>query len=113
MLGNLYRFVEPVILLMVRQKAPVHGYELLRDVAGYALTDSTVDSAAVYRCLRQMECQGLVTSQWELAESGPPRRLYLLTEEGEERLQVWAGALERLADGLGRFVADVRQESPR
>jgi hypothetical protein len=39
-MGHLYRFVEPVILLLLLQKGETHGYELANELPKYGLTDA-------------------------------------------------------------------------
>jgi hypothetical protein len=63
-MGLLYRFVEPVILLLLLQKGEAHGYELANELPRYALTDAEVETAALYRTLRTLEHNGNVTSRW-------------------------------------------------
>ena len=44
----------------------------------------------MYRTLRGMETQGWVTSTWDEEQTqGPPRRVYCLTESGDEILAAW------------------------
>jgi ribulose 1,5-bisphosphate synthetase/thiazole synthase len=39
-MGNLYRFVEPVVLLLLKKKGRSYGYDLSGDLQGHALTDA-------------------------------------------------------------------------
>ena len=41
----------------------------------------------IYMILRRMERMGLVTSKWEIRESGPAKRVYTITEEGLDILE--------------------------
>lgn len=89
----LEKLAQPAILLLLaRNKA--HGYELIQKLNQMDLTDGDMDTATVYRTLRRMEHEGLVTSRWEHGEFGPARRQYQLTEEGHNSLDQWAGALQ-------------------
>ena len=75
------RFSEPALLLLLRER-PAHGYELLEALP--ALTgESRVDMGNLYRVLRALEEDGLVTSRWEAGEPGPAKRTYDLTTEGD------------------------------
>jgi PadR family transcriptional regulator PadR len=103
-MGNLYRFVEPVLLLLLKRKGRCHGYELVGDLQEYALTDSEVEIAAVYRTLRQMEENGCVKSEWDVEGSGPARRLYALTPHGERHFQEWIAVLDHMGKSMKRFV---------
>ena len=81
-MGNLYRFVEPVVLLLLRAKGRSCGYDLCSDLQEHALTDAEIDKAALYRTLRQLEANGNVKSAWEEGHGGPARRVYTLTRDG-------------------------------
>jgi len=69
-MGNLYRFVEPVVLFLLQRHGPSHGYELASALEQYALTDSAVERAALYRTLKQLEKQQLVSSRWDAGPGG-------------------------------------------
>jgi len=107
-MGNLYRFVEPVLLFLLKKKGRCHGYELANELREYALTDSEIEIAALYRTLRQMEKNGCVDSQWEVDGSGPARRSYVLTSHGEEHLDEWITVLKHMSKSMDRFVREAR-----
>ena len=75
-MGNIYRFIEPVLLLILKEKGRSYGYELSESLGEHALTDAEIERAAMYRTLRTLERNGYVTSSWEAEESGPARRMY-------------------------------------
>ena len=102
------RFVEPVVLYLLKARPGTHGYELLGLLGDHALTDADIDSAALYRTLRQLEAERLVNSEWDTSNSGPPRRTYTLTSDGEARLAWWLMQLEQLRDAISGFVANAR-----
>jgi PadR family transcriptional regulator, regulatory protein PadR len=107
-MGNLYRFVEPVVLLLLREKGRSCGYDLCAELQDHALTDAEIDKAAIYRALRQLEKNGNVKSTWETGTGGPARRVYKLTRNGEKHLQEWAVVLEHLSKAMSRFVTSAR-----
>ena len=103
-MGNLYRFVEPVLLLLLKQRGSTHGYELSQGVREYALTDAEIERAVLYRTLRTLEQNGNVVSAWNTDEPGPARRVYELTASGEEHLEEWRVVLGQLSRSMARFV---------
>jgi PadR family transcriptional regulator, regulatory protein PadR len=107
-MGNLYRFVEPVVLLLLKKKGRSYGYDLSNGLEEHALTDAVIERAALYRTLRNLEANGNVVSEWETEGSGPARRVYKLTKRGEEHLQEWAAVLDHVAGSMKRFVSEVR-----
>ncbi len=89
--GGLPRNYLRASLLLLIGEAPAHGYDLLEQIGHLGLR--SVDPGGLYRALRVMEQDGLVESWWEHSTAGPARRSYRLTEEGQEWLHAWAGAL--------------------
>ena len=79
-------FMTPWVLLVLKQWN-LHGYLLLQQLNRMGFTD--VDHATLYRELRRLEKEGYVASQWETGSSGPARRVYSITEAGEQMLLGW------------------------
>jgi poly-beta-hydroxybutyrate-responsive repressor len=107
-MGHLYRFLEPVVLLALKKRGHSYGYELSQELRGHVLTDAEIERAALYRLLRQLEATNHVVSAWDVDDSGPARRVYRLTADGEHHLQEWATVLDHVARSLSRFVRDAR-----
>jgi poly-beta-hydroxybutyrate-responsive repressor len=95
------RFLRPCLLLLIVEGV-THGYELLEQV--HALGLAGTDAAAVYRCLRTMDEEGLLSSQWEPSATGPARRIYSLTAEGCEQLRMMTSRLNDTVDALKHFL---------
>jgi len=106
-MGKLYRFVEPVLLYLLKKRGQAYGYELLGELNEHALTDSTIERGAVYRTLRTLEVNGNVVSDWDVSGTGPARRQYRLTPSGEIHLEEWAEVLGNLSRSMAHFVNDV------
>jgi PadR family transcriptional regulator PadR len=48
-----------------------------------------VKQGAIYPVLRSLESQGLLSSEREMTDSGPPRRYYRVTKTGKQALEAW------------------------
>jgi PadR family transcriptional regulator, regulatory protein PadR len=107
-MGNLYRFVEPVVLLLLKKKGRSYGYDLAADLDEYALTDAEIERGALYRTLRALELNGNLKSEWETDKAGPARRVYKLTAKGERHLEEWATVLQHVSNSMTRFVRETR-----
>jgi len=92
-------FLRPCLLLLLRE-GEGHGYELAESLCAFGFDHS--DPGALYRALRRLESEGLVESGWERSQSGPPKRVYALTERGIEALDQRA---TDLAEGERRIDA--------
>ena len=106
-MGKLYRFVEPVLLYLLKKRGLAYGYELVGELNEHSLTDSTIERGAVYRTLRTLEVNGNVVSDWDVSGTGPARRQYRLTPSGEIHLEEWAEVLGNLSRSMAHFVNDV------
>ena len=109
-MGNLYRFVEPVLLFLLKRKGWSYGYELAGELQLFSLTAAEIESAALYRTLRQLEKSGCVTSKWDMKHPGPARRMYYLTARGHEHLQEWMALLDHISKSMSRLVAAARAD---
>jgi poly-beta-hydroxybutyrate-responsive repressor len=96
------RFSEPALLLLLRDR-PAHGYELVDGLA--ELTPGRrVDMGNLYRTLRALEGEGLVSSEWDAEAPGPAKRRYELTAAGGRLLDEWATALAQARDRIDAFL---------
>ena len=80
-------FMTPWILLLLKQWS-LHGYLLMQHLQNMGFP--TVDHATLYKELRNLEKEGFVWSEWQTEGSGPAKRVYSITEAGEEMLQGWS-----------------------
>lgn len=110
-MGNLFRFVEPLILLELHNHPGASGYDILARLDGHTLTGTTIDKAAVYRALGVLERNGMTEVEWTESVRGAGRKSYLLTDKGSEHLVEWTDLLEGLAGGLRDFVKDARSKT--
>lgn len=102
--------IEPLVLAALA-RAETHGYDLARTIE--ELTDGTVvpDAGGMYRVLRRLEEEGVVSSEWQESESGPQRRAYRLTEDGRHLLEHWLEHLEQRRTTLDVLIEAVRTAS--
>lgn len=101
MRARVERFTEPAILLLLRE-GPKHGYELLERLPALS-EEGHPDLGNLYRLLRAMEAENLVSSAWH-TESSPPRRIYQLTPSGARLLDGWAGSLRDVRSSVDHFL---------
>ena len=107
MRARVERFGEPVLLTLVSRR-PTHGYELLERLPPL-VGEERVDVGNLYRSLRALEKEGLVSSEWRADLPGPTKRTYTLTDEGHELLAAWLQAIEELRDGLTGFLENTQE----
>lgn len=96
-------FLQPCLLLVLAE-GPNYGYSLIDELSKRKLINGDIDVGNLYRTLRRMEGEGLVQSTMSEEGPGPNRRVYHITERGEQLLKYWAGTLEQRTRLINRFV---------
>lgn len=99
-LGTPKNFLIPIMLLHLRDWNS-HGYELMQKLTQFGF--ETVDQGNLYRILRQLEKDAMVTSVWDTTSGGPAKRIYSITAAGEQYLEVWASSLGHYQKMLDQF----------
>lgn len=89
-----------VLLLLLREWSS-YGYDLIEKATAFGF--AALNPGTLYRVLRQMEKEGLVSSGWDTSGQGPARRMYSITEAGEAYLKLWAGSLEQYRRTMDTF----------
>ena len=102
--GKAQRYIQPSLLLALKRK-PSYGYELIQEITTFGFVEGPAPPGMIYRHLRDMEENGWVKSEWHTEGTGPAKRIYHLTAEGEEILSFWIGYLDQQARKLANFIA--------
>jgi len=99
--------LEPALLMLLHY-GPAHGYTLLEQLKEFSLGD--LNTSVVYRALRDMESKGWVLSTWDTKHTqGPPRRIYRLTELGDEMLGQHILDLQETRGAINHFIGAYSQ----
>jgi PadR family transcriptional regulator PadR len=102
--NNLDKLIQPMILTILAQEN-LHGYRIVQRIAEKPMfSGQKPDGTGVYRSLKLLEKRGLVTSSWNLSDSGPAKRFYELTEAGMECLLRWIASLELYRQAIGELL---------
>ena len=96
-------FIVPCILFLLKEEAS-HGYEIMEKLSNLEFVEMLPDPSVVYRHLRRMETEGKVASQLEPGSGGPARKVYSLTPDGEDYLQMWIMKIRRRKAALDKFI---------
>ena len=99
------RWVEPFVLAMLA-RGETYGYAVLGRLEEMRVSNGPIDVGLVYRTLRDLERDGLVSSSWADESAGPRRRAYVLTDAGTRALDDWAVVMRERARLIGEFNAD-------
>jgi DNA-binding PadR family transcriptional regulator len=98
-------FIQPCLLVMLHRDT-AHGYNLLNGLDEFGFNPGQKDPSLIYRALREMEEIGLVTSKWDPDSSlGPQRRVYQITQDGEDFLRGWVEDLRKTRKEIDALIA--------
>jgi PadR family transcriptional regulator PadR len=103
-------FAQPRLLLELAKKS-AHGYELIERLGQEG--NASPDPGNFYRTLRSLEEEGLVCSTWDTQNAGPARRVYELTDQGQEFLHTWAVIIHQTRQSLDRFMSEYETLFPK
>jgi PadR family transcriptional regulator, regulatory protein PadR len=81
-----------------------YGYSLLKRLSDNGLE---VDQGTLYPLLRRLESQGLLQSDWRIADESRPRRYYVLSAQGRLLLEQLKGEWSGLADVINRMLSSL------
>lgn len=100
---TLDRLLRPAILaLLAREKT--HAYDVVRRLKELEMyAEVPPDTSGVYKALKSMEEEGLVSSSWKPGNTGPAKKRYTLTKHGKVCLNRWSETLQTYraqVDGL-------------
>src|SRR5215207_5130222 len=94
-------WLTPESLVLLREESS-YGHELM-ELLEQQFGFEQISAGSLYRTLSRMEQQGLCKSEWETSEGGAARRMYSITEAGEEYLAAWAKACEQYQNVMDSF----------
>jgi PadR family transcriptional regulator, regulatory protein PadR len=112
--GKKDRYMQPSILMGLYVK-PSYGYELIQNIQRFGFVEGMAPPGMIYRHLRQLEEDGLVSSEWETAGVGPAKRIYQLTDEGKQMLGIWIAYIEKQVSNLNDLIKqyhELREKDP-
>src|SRR6476659_6017698 len=77
-----------------------YGFELVRTLS--EADGLLVSEGTIYPLLSRLRRDQLVSTSWQEAEAGPPRRYYQLTDAGKRALADFSDAWARFRDAVDR-----------
>ena len=74
------------LILSIFKKGTSYGYQIIQDMK--ELSGGTLEwsDGMLYPVLHKLEKDGLITSSWDISESGRKRKYYSITSLGKESL---------------------------
>ena len=102
LISQLRRGVLQFCVLALLREGERYSFDLVRalgDADGLVTSEGTL-----YPLLGRLRREGLVQSNWRESASGPPRRYYRITPDGDVALQAFASQWERFRDSVDTLI---------
>lgn len=103
------RFLEVCCLLLLYDEVG-YGYGLIEDLEYFGFSAEELNVGTLYRTLRKMEKEALVTSSWEEGGPGPKRRVYEITDVGKQELNQWIHVLKARKARIERLIGKYEEK---
>jgi DNA-binding PadR family transcriptional regulator len=95
-------------ILRIFRGGELYGYDIHKKLG---TMDVDIDLSRLYRILNDMKKEGLLESRWEKSQSGPRKRMYKVTEGGQEKLrEILLEAIEMVHDFYGEYLMGLPPE---
>jgi len=98
------RYIQSSLLMALKIRSS-YGYELIKEIPRFGFIEGEAPPGMIYRHLRDLEENGLVSSEWQTKGAGPAKRVYQLTPEGSEILDFWIAYMKSQVGKLQNFIA--------
>lgn len=103
------KFIQPA-LLVILTRGENHGFQLISDLEKSGMVSGgSLDPAGLYRTLKRMEANGLVSSRWDTSIASKPRRVYSITDAGTHCLHSWNKTLQDYQSNLSTILQQIDQ----
>lgn len=76
----------PTLVLAALSRAPMHGYQMVKELEQRSSGVLTLKEGTLYPILHSLERDGLISAEWE-SSGGRERKVYHLTDAGRGELQ--------------------------
>ncbi|MFT4220188.1 MAG: PadR family transcriptional regulator [Microbacterium sp.] len=90
-----------VLALLARRE--MYGLQLADELVERGLTAS---EGSLYPLLARMRDTGSVSTRWESAASGRPRRYYAVTDRGRDQLRTFAAVWQTIVPQVGALLKE-------
>ena len=93
------RHPQEYVILGFLMQGQKHGYEIHRHFSSRLAPVWYAGMSHIYALLKRLEETGQVTSEMEIQENRPPKRIYSITQSGQEEFLRWLyGPIRQIRD---------------
>ena len=93
----------PAFILLMLAQGPKHGLGIL-NAMNDLVKGNRLDTAVIYRVLKQLEASGDIQSEWADSVAGPKKKVYHITDTGMQSLVGHRKEIEQTIKRLNMFI---------
>src|SRR5450755_495396 len=93
-----------LLAVLATSDEDLYGYEIAKRLQKANQGEALFKEGTVYPVLRALSATGLLTSRIVPSYSGPPRRYYRITDEGQRMLREYRDIWRQTRDFVDRFI---------
>ena len=93
----------PYCVLAMLRDTERYGFELVQALG--SVDGMVTGQGTIYPLLSRLRREELVSTSWRESDSGPPRRYYRLTRNGQRALDEFSDEWARFRDAVDHFLS--------
>ena len=97
--------LEYCIMLLLKRRA-CYANDIIGQLQD---ADMIIMEGTLYPLLNRLKKDGILKYEWQESTSGPPRKYYTLTPEGEDALKILNQSWNEIANTVGKLHAELLQ----
>jgi PadR family transcriptional regulator, regulatory protein PadR len=97
-----------MILLAALAGGPAHGYAVIQEIHRRSGGAFDLPEGTIYPALHRLEKNGLLSSNWTIADSGRKRRTYTLSPRGRAALADQRATWARFSAAIAGLFGETR-----
>lgn len=99
-----------MLLMRILADEPTYGYELISRLRRRSGGRFQIKEGTLYPVLYRLEDAGWVVPEWDPPARGVPRKVYRLTEAGQERVEEMTRGWHGFVEGIEAVLTGVEPE---
>jgi PadR family transcriptional regulator, regulatory protein PadR len=90
-----------LLILKTLARSPLHGWGIAKRIQALSNEVLGVQQGSLYPALHRLEQQGWISAEWRNSDIGRPAKVYSLTRDGQQQLELELESWKRLSSAVG------------
>lgn len=90
-----------LLILKTLARGPLHGWGIAKRIQELSNDVLGVQQGSLYPALHRLEQQGWISAEWRNSDAGRPAKVYSMTRDGRQQLELELENWKRLSSAVG------------